>query len=174
MSWAEIKKAINSNISKSLDVLITEKSNEVKTVANSNNSLISSIKSLLENTTYGLNAIKNTVNSVNNTVSVVGNIPSVKSVQRGKVNYVRNVPTADDGFSIVDIINSAFHTFYYDFTINSVNMDKSIVFIDGNVFSNYFNNYSFTLLNSNTIRVYWDNDDYSNMIGFTWQVIEFY
>ena len=29
MSWAEIKKAINSNISKSLDVLITEKSNEI-------------------------------------------------------------------------------------------------------------------------------------------------
>ena len=29
MSWAEIKKAINSNINKSLDVLITEKSNEI-------------------------------------------------------------------------------------------------------------------------------------------------
>ena len=29
MSWAEIKKSINSNISKSLDVLITEKSNEI-------------------------------------------------------------------------------------------------------------------------------------------------
>ena len=56
MSWAEIKKAINSNISKSLDVLITEKCNE----------------------------LQSKLNSVYNTVTVKGNIPSVKSVQRGK------------------------------------------------------------------------------------------
>ena len=150
MSWAEIKKAINSNISKSLDVLITEKSNEILTK----------------------------LNSVYNTVTVKGNIPSVKSVQRGKVNYVPNVPTADDGFSIVNIINSSFHTFYYDFTINSVNMDKSIVFIDGSTNNNYYNNYSFTLLNSNTIRVYFfifsSGTTSTYMYGFTWQVIEFY
>ena len=146
MSWAEIKKAINSNISKSLDVLITEKCNEILTK----------------------------LNSVYNTVTVKGNIPSVKSVQRGKVNYVRNVPTADDGFSIVDIINGAFHTYYYDFTINSVNMDKSIVFIDGNARNNDLNSYSFTLLNLNTIRVYWAIYFNNDMHGFTWQVIEFY
>ena len=57
MSWAEIKKAINSNISKSLDVLITEKCNELLTK----------------------------LNSVYNTVTVKGNIPSVKSVQRGVI-----------------------------------------------------------------------------------------
>ena len=55
MSWAEIKKAINSNISKSLDVLITEKCNE----------------------------LQSKLNSVYNTVTVTGNIPAVKSVQRG-------------------------------------------------------------------------------------------
>ena len=55
MSWAEIKKAINSNISKTLDVLITEKCNE----------------------------LQSKLNSVYNTVTVTGNIPSVKSVQRG-------------------------------------------------------------------------------------------
>ena len=140
MSWAEIKKAINSNISKSLDVLITEKSNEILTK----------------------------LNSVYNTVTVKGNIPSVKSVQRGKVKYADGISTKDDGFIIIPDA----HTFYYDITINSVNMDKSIVFIDGNEMSNNYNNYSFTLLNSNTIRVYWASQ--SIMIGFTWQVIEFY
>ena len=148
MSWAEIKKAINSNISKSLDVLITEKCNE----------LLSKL------------------NSVYNTVTVTGNIPSVKSVQRGKVNYVDGVSTKTDGF----IIKPNFYATYYDITINSVNMDKSIVFIDGNAHYsssiNYSSNYSFTLLNSNTIRVYWYNpsNSTSDMSGFTWQIIEFY
>ena len=137
MSWAEIKKAINSNISKSLDVLITEKCDE----------------------------ILNKLNSVYNTVSVVGNIPSVKSVQRGKVNYTESVDPRYDGFVIY-----GGNAYYYDLTINPVNMDKSIVFIDGN--TNRSNNYSFTLLNSNTIRVYWAYDNIIN--GFTWQVIEFY
>ena len=59
MSWAEIKKAINSNISKSLDVLITEKCNE----------------------------LQSKLNSVYNTVTVTGNIPSVKSVQRALTQY---------------------------------------------------------------------------------------
>ena len=140
MSWAEIKKAINSNISKSLDVLITEKANE----------------------------LQSKLNSVYNTVTVKGNIPSVKSVQRGKVNYTQSTHSNDDGFSIG---TDPSYTHYYDFTINPVNMDKSIVFIDGNSASSY-NNYSFTLLNSNTIRVYWFSD--RNMFGFTWQVIEFY
>ena len=144
MSWAEIKKAINSNISKSLDVLITEKCDE----------------------------ILNKLNSVYNTVTVTGNIPSVKSVQRGKVNYVGNVTTKNDGFIIYIGDDPYYDTYYYDFTINSVNMDKSIVFIDGNARLSNSNNYSFTLLNSNTIRVYWLNG--SDMFGFTWQVIEFY
>ena len=139
MSWAEIKKAINSNISKSLDVLITEKCNE----------------------------LQGKLNSVYNTVTVTGNIPSVKSVQRGRVNSVY-VPTKDDGL----IIANGYTTTYYDFTINSVNMDKSIVFITGNAYNSYYNNYTVELLNSNTIRVYWRGSD--SMLGFTWQVIEFY
>ena len=142
MSWAEIKKAINSNISKSLDVLITEKCNE----------------------------LQSKLNSVYNTVTVTGNIPSVKSVQRGKVNYVRNESINNDGFSIGEYRS---YTPYYDITINSVNMDKSIVFISGNTCNDQFNNYTVELLNSNTIRVHWYNSTY-DMFGFTWQVIEFY
>ena len=141
MSWAEIKKAINSNISKSLDVLITEKCNELLTK----------------------------LNSVYNTVTVKGNIPSVKSVQRGKVNAVASVSTKD-GFHI-----NGYQTYYYDITINPVNMDKSIVFIDGSGLYNTYYNYSFILLNSNTIRVYlFSGNDHAYLSGFTWQVIEFY
>ena len=143
MSWAEIKKAINSNISKSLDVLITEKSNEILTK----------------------------LNSVYNTVTVKGNIPSVKSVQRGKVNTVGGISTMDNGFPL----NARGNTYYYDITINSVNMDKSIVFIDGSARDVYdCFNYSFTLLNSNTIRLYWGARESNTLWGFTWQVIEFY
>ena len=145
MSWAEIKKAINSNLSKTLDVLITEKCNE----------------------------LQSKLNSVYNTVTVTGNIPSVKSVQRGKVNHVEKITTKNDGFITR---SESYFTFYYDITINSVNMDKSIIFIDGDTANSTYNNYSFILLNSNTIRVYWyqPSNSTSDMFGFTWQIIEFY
>ena len=172
MSWAEIKKAINSNISKSLDVLITEKSNEVKTVANSNNSLISSIKSLLENTTYGLNAIKTTVNSVNNTVSVVGNIPSVKSVQRGVANLCRKFDHDNSGYSG-----------YYggaNISISSINPNKSIVILNGGILMNYSDGnwiadgylYSLTSTSLAIRCMQYRNDDFD--CPASWQVIEFY
>ena len=145
MSWAEIKKAINSNISKSLDVLITEKCNEILTK----------------------------LNSVYNTVTVKGNIPSVKSVQRGKVNKKDlSDYNINSGFNIN---NDNGRTLFYDFTINSVNMDKSIVFITGNANNSHYNNYTVELLNSNTIRVYWlQYTNIMTMNSFTWQVIEFY
>ena len=100
MSWAEIKKAINSNISKSLDVLITEKCNE----------------------------LQSKLNSVYNTVTVKGNIPSVKSVQRGKVNRMV-VSAKHDGYNVG--YGDIFLTCYYDIAINSVNIDKSIVLCAG-------------------------------------------
>ena len=80
MSWAEIKKAINSNISKSLDVLITEKSNE----------LLSKL------------------NSVYNTVTVTGNIPSVKRVQRGTAGSNESVVTIN--ISSVNVNNTTAKT----------------------------------------------------------------
>ena len=144
MSWAEIKKAINSNISKSLDVLITEKCNE----------------------------LQSKLNSVYNTVTVTGNIPSVKSVQRGKVNRMV-VSAKSDGYNVGG--GDPFRTCYYDIAINSVNIDKSIVLCAG---SNTIDTSPcrFILLDSNTIRVYFSyNSHYGpEMMAFTWQVIEFY
>ena len=86
MSWAEIKKAINSNISKSLDVLITEKSNEILTK----------------------------LNSVYNTVTVTGNIPSVKSIQRGISSVNNDIRTYDtisnERYFYIDITINAVNT----------------------------------------------------------------
>ena len=144
MSWVEIKKAINSNISKSLDVLITEKCNELLTK----------------------------LNSVYNTVTVTGNIPSVKSVQRGKVNRMV-VSAKNDEYKVGP--GDPFLTCYYDIVINSVNIDKSIVLCAGSN-TTEASPCRFILLDSNTIRVYFSyNRNYGpEMMAFTWQVIEFY
>ena len=64
MSWSEIKKAVNSNINKTLDALITEKANDNKAILN--------------NPTYGLSALKSAMTG--------GKVPIVKSVQRGTGN----------------------------------------------------------------------------------------
>ena len=61
MSWTEIKKAINSNISKTLDTLIIEKFSDMLSK----------------------------INSISNIVTVAGNIKAVKSIQRGTIS-VRN------------------------------------------------------------------------------------
>ena len=131
MSWAEIEKAINSNISKSLDVLITEKANE----------------------------LQSKLNSVYNTVTVTGNILSVKSVQRG---YIK--PIQDDVYSWLE----------YNITINNINVDKSIVIINGGG-SNVNGLKQGTLKGisstSITISVPYGASAYSDL---SWQVIEFY
>ena len=129
MSWAEIKKAINSNISKSLDVLITEKCNE----------------------------LQSKLNSVYNTVTVTGNIPSVKSVQRG---YIK--PIQKNKFWLE-----------YNITINNINVDKSIVIINGGGQSNGLRQGTLKGISSTsiTISVAYNYDENSDL---SWQVIEFY
>ena len=141
MSWAEIKKAINSNISKSLDVLITEKCNE----------------------------LQEKLNSVYNTVTVVGNIPAVKSVQRGITPETYGITTYDD--NLFKASNN--HVLYIDITINAVNISKSIVNVS---VIDFPYDYAPILLNSTTIRVYFDSGSSirGGVTAFTWQVIEFY
>ena len=71
MSWAEIKKAINSNISKSLDVLITEKADKINSCIGNNEfglyalkSLINSNSDLLNDYPNGLPGLKSDLNSI--------------------------------------------------------------------------------------------------------------
>ena len=131
MSWAEIKKAINSNISKSLDVLITEKCNE----------------------------LQSKLNSVYNTVTVTGNIPSVKSVQRGYIKPIRN---RDNPYWLE-----------YNITINNINVDKSIVIINGGGYGSSLPSGTLKGISSTsiTISVPCSDNDYTDL---SWQVIEFY
>ena len=120
MSWAEIKKAINSNISKSLDVLITEKCNE----------LLSKL------------------NSVYNTVTVTGNIPSVKSVQRGiSMQYSDRITTYEtmSGQNVfyIDITINAVNTSKSIVNVSSIVKDNyAYILLNSTTIRVYFGCYS--------------------------------
>ena len=105
MSWAEIKKAINSNISKSLDVLITEKCNE----------------------------LQSKLNSVYNTVTVTGNIPSVKSVQRGISLQFHDITTyemiSNQRMFYIDITINAVNTSKSIVNVSSIGANNNYAYI---------------------------------------------
>ena len=105
MSWAEIKKAINSNISKSLDVLITEKCNE----------------------------LQSKLNSVYNTVTVTGNIPSVKSVQRGISLQFHDITTyemiSNRRMFYIDITINAVNTSKSIVNVSSIGANNNYAYI---------------------------------------------
>jgi len=84
MAWAEVKKAINTNLNKALDTLITEKTNEVKT---------------------SVTGVQNTANAINNGVGASGNAAnSGGATLFALVKYV--VSTVASILSTVNIINT--------------------------------------------------------------------
>lgn len=120
--------------------------------------------SLLENSTYGLNAIYN---------KLVNNNSVIKSIQRG---YIITPTTnhLEDNTSI----------YYVDITISSVKPEKSIIILDyiGPLIeeetSSTFEprgNWG-DIINSTTLRIYTNNGYYDERrrIDSGWQVIEFY
>ena len=120
------------------------------------------VKALLENSGYGLEAIKN----------ALGSSGAVKSVQRGVYKF--SSKTINDFGK-----ESELHNVYYkDITISSINVNKSILITscnnrDGG--SQYGISTGGRIIDSTTIRLY--NDYYynsENMINKSWQVIEFY
>ena len=150
MSWAEIKKAINSNISKSLDVLITEKCNE----------------------------LQSKLNSVYNTVTVTGNIPAVKSVQRGKVS--RGITATGVINEMLWSSSYSSKSAYIDININQVNTNKTIIIFNDTINNVNVGGLYYELLNSSTIRMYFTSDNYDDPTSYKtfeayfWQAIEFY
>ena len=120
MSWSEVKRAINTNLSKALNVLINEKhaatDNLINTVDANVDDLVSRLTSAragyldyLNNSTYGLSAIRTLVNSL----KTGGTVPVIKSIQRGNVGY-ESAATSKTSRTI---------------TISSVNLSKSFVIL---------------------------------------------
>lgn len=74
MSWAEIKKAVNSNLAKPLDALIGEKTIEIKDILNDTGYGLSVIKNILTDSTNGLNAIKSYISNSTYGLSAIKDI----------------------------------------------------------------------------------------------------
>lgn len=126
------------------------------------------VKALLENSGYGLEAIK----------SALGG-GGIKSVQRGiycERLWENSGRPSDDELG-----------FYVDVNISSVNMEKSIVITQSSKFRIYPKSESYLrhqaccrLVNSNTLRLYQSGMDYTSAgacavfcFDHSWQVIEF-
>ena len=120
---------------------------------------LDAIKSLLTNSTQGLNAIKTQVNKIPTTASSGGG-GSVKSVQRGDVDLRGS--SSGDGNTVVK-----------DITISSVNINKSIILVNWCV-----NDYQpfpvqAKIVDATTIKL--TAYGYSNYRSRAhWQVVEFY
>lgn len=182
MSWAEIKKAINTNVNKALDVLIAEKhattdnliSWEVGTakqyVAQAHqdtdalihdvhnvmsNKMDAHLDHIANNATYGLNALLTAINSIKNG----GSVKVIKSVQRGHASAT--YLDTDIGTTV---------------SLSTIDPNKSIVFIDG--ITNSDRSWLFTVT-ANSLYVPYESksSDFNGKYytpAFSWQVIEFY
>ena len=105
MSWAEIKKAINSNISKSLDVLITERSDEIINYLNSNE--------------FGLSALKNSIKNESDLLNDPDNgFPRLKSDINNVIDKLRMSPTFATEYAVSSFNNSAYITDYVQYQGN--------------------------------------------------------
>jgi hypothetical protein len=120
--------------------------------------------SLLENTTYGLSAIKS-------------NSGAVKSVQRGTLASTTGSIKVDSNFKIYTTGSTSYNGLYVDITISSVNMSKSFVLLDNFGLTEYAPKFVPVLTSSTNLRIYYNatnstNGDIPINFGVSWQVIE--
>ena len=188
MSWAEVKKSINTNLSKALDVLINERidhtdnliswenattKNHITQAHATTDALINSVQSglvnhtnahldhIVNNKTHGLIALLNAINSI----KTGGSVKVIKSVQRGHVAEA----TQDDDVGIT-------------VPISIVDPNKSIVIINfdathdtnGDDVLGYKYSLSATELHIPSHAYEPQFNDYYRTPAFSWQVIEFY
>jgi hypothetical protein len=122
--------------------------------------------SLLENTTYGLSAIKS-------------NSGAVKSVQRGTVSSSTSSKKYDDNFKVWSSGTSHYGGIYIDITISSINMSKSFVLLETYAEGDKADNFIPVITSSTNLRIYYNSisgtpDNAIQMDrGVSWQVIEF-
>lgn len=176
--WGAIKKAINSNLNKSLDVLIQEKATET-------NGKVDSVDAKIQ---VGNNTIGATNNTGGSTISgtVFAKLNKLltdwTTTRAGYLDTINaNVGTLLDG-RVVKSVQRGVAEFRTDtvmsISINTVNAQKCMVILDGN-FSNSSSNDSIPYcknLTSNLLEIYANfiNASYGSMRFISWQVIEFY
>lgn len=124
--------------------------------------------SLLENGTYGLNALKSAVNSITSYSSR----GAVKSVQRGNINV-----DVDESSTLARENGS----YYMEVNISRINSNKSIALFNGNgSFSSTASPANGRLFSDTELRVYSNgynstsNPRKVRYLSINWQVIEFY
>lgn len=151
MSWGEVKKALNTNIAKPLDTLITEAKNTLNTNINTVKSNVSTVNS-------NVNTIKTDVSSVLSKVNAMQS--GIKKVQSGSMS-------TKNGRSVT-------------VTIQSVNTSKSFVIVHGTGIPNsseYSNSYPYGYLSGSTSLTVGGGgteNAYSGGTYVRWQVVEFY
>lgn len=139
-----------------------------KTIQIADKPTLDEVKALLEDSGYGLEAIKEAIGGG----SQGGGI---KSIQSGFVNAQTRSEKCDNL-----PIFSRQYAYYHEFVINPVNINKSIIFIresaDGSSSYNYIPIGKFE--NESLLKIYFmgrgdDDSPSGNSTAYSWQVIEF-
>lgn len=110
--------------------------------------------SMLENNTYGLNAIKGVINTINTNAAKSG----IKSIQRGLFNSEKNSDVSENNI------------YYFDISVAPVNINKTMLIANASTDKVTCNA---RIVNSNTIRLYYAAHGYSVFKNINWQLIEF-
>lgn len=110
--------------------------------------------SMLENNTYGLNAIKGVINTINTNAAKSG----IKSVQRGLFNSEKNSDVSENNI------------YYFDISVAPVNINKTMLIANASTDKVTCNA---RIVNSNTIRLYYAAHGYTVFKNINWQLIEF-
>lgn len=102
------------------------------------------------------------ITDARNHIETAGNIKSVKSVQRGALT-INKWTTQSSAYDV-----------YYNITISSVNVNKSVVFLNYSVNNNYtYYPVGIQLVNATQIKLCMGMNS-SDTYYIRWQVIEFY
>lgn len=169
MSWKEIKKSVNSDLNTPLNELLSNLSTEEVT-------LLNNIISKLDNSTYGLSALKTILDTINTNITGGSSSSSdsiIKSIQRGYV-----ILTRSDNNEMSTLPGGVYTTVEF----NQVDTTKCIVLLNDNLGAvngpliEEFNlGTSLYELTDTSFTVFQTVSYYSRYYkpGFSWQVIEF-
>lgn len=161
MGYGEIKKAVNSDLSKPLNTLIEEKTGVVNATGGTTTTggIFAKLNKLLTDWTT---ARAGKIDTIDINVGSLVNGRVVKSVQRG----ITATPSGTQS-SAATVVN-----------ISAINISKSIIMVEPFGFrDDYQNTVSYqwassgTILNSSQIKLY---STLNAAINVVWQVIEFY